>query len=255
MKIALIQMDIAWEKKAANLSRAAGLIKQARGEQADVAVLPEMFSTGFSMNVELLGETEDGESASFLSDEARRHCINVIAGLQLIEPGEGKGMNKAIIFDRKGELVSTFSKLHLFSPAGEDRHFTPGKSPVVFGLEGVSSSVFICYDLRFPEVFRKVAPDVACVFVIANWPASRGDHWTSLIKARAIENQCYVAGVNRTGIDGNGITYAGQSCVFGPVGEEVTSAGSGEEMLVAEIDPSMVEKTRSEFPFLRDKRF
>ncbi len=252
MKIALLQMDIAWEDREANLRRAAALVEEAARAGADVAALPEMFSTGFSMNPADFAEPEDGRTASSLSALAGRHGICLVAGFQTIRPGGGKALNSAHAYGRRGELLAGYGKLHPFSAAGEDRHFRAGDGPVVFGLDGVASSVFICYDLRFPEDFRKVAARVVLIFVIANWPAEREDHWLSLLKARAIENQCFVAGVNRTGRDGNGVVYQGRSAIFGPWGNSLASAGSGEEVLLCEIDPGEAEKTRAKFPFLRD---
>jgi predicted amidohydrolase len=250
MKIALIQPDIIWEDKKANLDKSAALIERAGGP--DVAVLPEMFNTGFSMDAGKLAEREAGETDTFLSGLSKKHGINIIAGFQLRGSGEGKPQNIARVYDRQGCTVATYAKMHPFSFAGEDRHFGPGAGPVLFSLEGVPSSVFICYDLRFPEVFRAVAPMALVVYVLANWPSDRKDHWVSLLKARSIENQCFVVGVNRAGKDGNGIAYPGRSCVYGPSGSVVCSGGQGEEILLCELDPGEAGMHRARYPFLRD---
>jgi predicted amidohydrolase len=252
IKAALIQMDIAWEAKEANLKRATLLVREAAEKGADLAVLPEMFSTGFSMNVGELAEEEDGETHSALSALAAGCGINLIAGLQVKGGAGGKGRNAAHAYDRRGGLLSSYTKMHPFSLAGEDKHFTAGSAPAVFELEGVPVSVFICYDLRFPEEMRRVAGDVRAIFVIANWPAARASHWEALLKARAIENQCFVAGVNRVGTDGNNILYHGASALYGPTGETLCMGGDQEEVLLCDMDPDEVESVRSEFPFLKD---
>jgi predicted amidohydrolase len=129
-----------------------------------------------------------------------------------------------------------------------------GDNVTTFDIDGLPSSIFICYDLRFPEVFRKVAKQVQAIFVIANWPSERVEHWNALLKARAIENQCFIIGVNRTGIDGNGIHYSGSSCVIDPTGSFICSGGESEEYLVSDFDSAQVSKVRAQFPFLRDMR-
>lgn len=252
VKIALVQMDVHWEDREANLGLAGTLVEDAARRDADAALLPEMFTTGFSMNLRKHGEEGDGRTHSFLSGLARRLGINIVAGYGVMHPAEGKGRNIARAYDRTGEVAATYVKMHPFSFAGEDRHFEAGASPVLFPLDDVPSSVFICYDLRFPEAFRQVAREARLVFVIANWPASRDDHWVSLLKARAIENQCFVAGVNRAGTDGNGISYTGRSAVFGPSGETVCLCGGTEEVRLCTIEPPEAERIRSKYPFLKD---
>jgi predicted amidohydrolase len=129
-----------------------------------------------------------------------------------------------------------------------------GDNVTTFCIDGVSCSVFICYDLRFPEVFRKVAKQVQAIFVIANWPCERVEHWNALLKARAIENQCFMIGVNRTGIDGNGIRYCGASCIIDPMGSFICSGSQSDEYLVCAFDSARVNEVRSQFPFLKDMR-
>ncbi|GAB4387432.1 MAG: amidohydrolase [Thermodesulfovibrionales bacterium] len=254
MKLALLQMDVRWEDRPANLRRAAALMEEAAGGGAALAVLPEMFSTGFSMDADKAAEAEDGETAAFLSATARRLGMGVIGGFAARPRGGGMARNLAAVYDGRGRLVASYAKLHPFSPAGEHLHYAPGEGASVFEVQGLRASVFICYDLRFPEAFRAVAREVQAVFVIANWPASRSGHWEALLRARAIENQCFVAGVNRAGTDGNGIVYHGGSRLYGPSGEEVCALGEAEECRVVEIDPDEVGRARERFPFLRDMR-
>ncbi len=254
MKIALIQLNIAWEDKERNLERADFFIRKAASESCDLVVLPEMFNTGFSMNISEIGEEIDGETASFLSKCAKKEEINIIGGFPVKKRGCQRGLNMAVAFDRKGMCLAGYSKLHPFSFAGEDSFYQAGDETVIFNLEGIQSSIFICYDLRFPEVFRSVAKKVHALYVIANWPSVRRDHWVTLLKARAVENQCFVIGVNRTGTDGNGLDYPGASYIFGPLGETICQGNEKDEFITEEIDPSIVAKVREQFPFLKDMR-
>jgi predicted amidohydrolase len=253
MKVALIQLDIAWENKQANFEKTEGIIKEAARRGCDVAVLPEMFSTGFSMNVKGIAEDEDGPTSSFLSGVAKKYSINVIGGFTA--QGKGPmGKNVAHAYGRDGGLLASYSKMHPFCLAGEHEHYEAGGGPVVFSLDGMPSSVFICYDLRFPEAMRAVAREVNAVFVIANWPSERVEHWRTLLKARAIENQFFVVGLNRTGTDANGIGYPGASGVFSPDGQEICAGADTEKLVVCEFDPREAERLRSDFPFLDDMR-
>lgn len=254
MKIALIQLNIKWESKKTNYDRAESFAKKAAEEKCDVIVFPEMFNTGFSMNVPAIAEDDNGEANSVLSEIAKKYGIYLIAGFPVKEQGEEKGRNIAVVYDRKGIRIAAYTKIHPFSFSNEDKYYIAGSNPVIFDIDNIPCSVFICYDLRFPEVFRKVAKDVQAIFVIANWPASRKDHWETLLKARAIENQCFVIGVNRTGTDGNNITYPGASHIFDPSGNDILCGNDKEEFLLGEINPAKAAEARSRFPFLNDIR-
>ncbi len=253
MKIALAQMDVQWENKQANLNKAEAFIKDAAGARCDVVVFPEMFNTGFSMNVSMVAEDEDGETHRFCSKAASDYSINIIAGYAVKKQRKKKPENIAAVYDREGNLLTTYSKIHSFSYAKEDKCYGAGKKTVAFELDDVPSSLFICYDLRFPEVFRDVADKACVVFVIANWPDERIHHWETLLRARAIENQIYVAGVNRAGAD-IAIGYHGHSIVYDPMGKCLCTGDKREELLTAEIDPDEVIRTRKEFPFLKDRK-
>lgn len=255
MKVSLVQLNIAWEDKETNLRRAALFIEKAARTGCDIAVFPEMFSTGCSNNIQKIAEPEGGATDKFLAEMAKNFSINIIAGFPLQAGTNSKARNSAAVYDTQGILIARFVKLHPFSLSGEDQFYSPGESTITFSVAGVPASIFICYDLRFPEVFRKVANDIQTVFVIANWPASRIPHWVALLQARAIENQCFVIGVNRTGCDGRGITYPGASCVFDPFGKEVFHAGEQEDGCIIEYYPEEVRKIRGLFPFLKDIRF
>lgn len=255
MKIALIQMDIKWEDKYVNCNRAVTFIKKASEYGCTIIVFPEMFNTGFSMDIFKIGEPKNGETASFLSHMAREYQINIIAGLPELDTGEEKGKNVAMVYNTSGDLIAKFIKLHPFSFAKEDKYYFAGNDIITFTIAGMRSSVFICYDLRFPEVFRKVAKKVQAIFVIANWPATRRDHWETLLKARAIENQCFIIGVNRSGEDSNGIYYPGASQIFDPLGSTICAGNETEEMIIGEFNPSETDEVRSRFGFVKDARF
>lgn len=246
-------MDICWESKKINLNRMKQFVSKAADEGCDVAVLPEMFNTGFSMNTSVTAEDEDGETASVLSAMAKQNKIYIVAGYAVKGDG-GKCENIAAVFNRKGDLIARYIKMHPFSFAGEDQHYRAGDRTAVFDIDGVTAGVFICYDLRFPEVFRSIAKQIQLIFVIANWPDARKEHWETLLKARAIENQCFVIGVNRTGVDGRGIYYSGGSRVYGPLGDELCN-GSMEEFITCSIEPKDVAETRAKFPFLNDMKY
>ena len=251
MKIGMIQLNTIWHSKKDNYLRAERLIKEAATRGCDVAVLPEMFSSGFSMEIEKIGEPLHSTTSDFLKRTAAKYKIAVIAGYPVSEKGE-KGKNVAVVIDDRGNIVAEYFKMYPFSYMGEHLHYVSGDSPVVFSVAGMSASVFICYDLRFPEVFRRVARSVESIFIIANWPEPRIEHWSALLKARAIENQCFIVGVNRIGSDGNGLTYSGNSHVFSPAGDLLCTGSASDELVMADIDPDQVKEVRSQFPFLDD---
>ena len=254
MKMSLIQLDIVWENKKANYARAEKFFKKAALESCDIIVFPEMFNTGFSMNIPAVAEDEEGETSLLLSALAKKYGLNVIAGYAVKAKGLKKLKNLAVAFDRSGSVMARYAKMHPFSFAKENKYFSAGNTRIIFYIEGVPVSVFICYDLRFPEIFRDIAKGVQAIFVLANWPDSRKDHWETLLKARAIENQCFVIGVNRTGKDGNDIRYPGASHVFDPLGKDICAGNSREQLITCEIDPEEVIRVRSRFPFLDDMR-
>lgn len=251
IEVAGVQMDIVWENPAENFRRAELLTKKAADEGAHLVVLPEMFATGFSMNAELVSGFAE-ETRDFLSGLAARLTILLLAGYA--EPCDPKPANVASIFDPSGAEILHYRKIHPFSLAGEDKHFTAGDTVETIEVEGVRITPFICYDLRFPEPFRMVAEKTDLFCVIANWPKSRRQHWSALLKARAIENQAFVLGVNRTGT-GDGLEYSGDSVLLNPMGEELAIAEPGSVgLLTGEVCSEEVARIRKEFSFLRDRR-
>ena len=244
-------MDIAWEQPAENFRRAEVMTKEAVDEGARLVVLPEMFDTGFSMNAELVSGFAE-ETRGFLSDLSARHAAFILAGFA--EPGDPKPANVASIFDPTGREVLKYRKIHPFSLAGEEKHFMAGESVETVEVEGVWVTPLICYDLRFPEAFRVVAANTDLFCVIANWPRSRRLHWSALLKARAIENQAFVLGVNRAGT-GDGLEYSGDSVLLHPMGTELATVEAGSTGCCAgDVDATEVTRIRKEFSFLRDRR-
>ncbi len=250
MRVALIQMDLAWEDVAENHRRAGRLLEAAARGGARLAALPEMFSTGFSMEPERIAQPEGGPSEAFLQDRASALGLWVLASVP--QQGEVRPRNVALLVAPDG-AVTRYAKIHPFSFAGEDRHYAAGDRVVTADVEGVRVTPLVCYDLRFPEPFRVAAKDTDLFVVVANWPEKRREHWRTLLRARAIENQCYVAGVNRAG-EGDGLRYAGDSVAVDPLGETLTEAGEGETVLFADVDPGRVADLRARFPALDDIR-
>lgn len=250
MNLLAVQYDIAWEDKAANCATVARLLRAA-AQPGDLAVLPEMFATGFSMNVAGIDEGTDRPTERFLAELAAELKITLVGGVVHADP-DGRGKNQAVVYSPAGQLVTRYSKIHPFTFGQEADHYTGGDSISSFALDGVTIAPFVCYDLRFPEIFRHAtARGSQVLLVIANWPAARQAHWLTLLQARAIENQSYVVGVNRIGSDPN-VSYAGRSIIIDPRGEILADAGDRETVIRAPFDPAALQAYRQQFPALRD---
>jgi predicted amidohydrolase len=251
MRIALVQHDIVWEDRDATLERLEPQVAVAAGTGARLISLTEMFATGFSMNTGVTAEAPDGPTAAWMVEQARRHDVWLAGSRAELVPGDDRPTNCLLLVSPQGE-ITRYPKIHPFSYAGENDHFAPGADTVTVEVEGVRLSLFVCYDLRFANVFWDLAEDTDAYLVVANWPGSRRDHWTRLLDARAIENQAYVLAVNRVG-DGGGLSYTGDSRVVDPGGQVLAAAAHTETLLLADVDPSEVTRTRDAFPFLRDR--
>jgi predicted amidohydrolase len=253
MHAALCQFDLAWEDPAANRSRVEQLLAAAPVAPGSLVVLPEMFATGFSMNDAVTAEPEGGASELFLADIARRLQVTLVAGLAVRGP-DAQARNQALAFSPDGALLSRFTKLHPFTLGKEHEHYIPGDEVQVFPWGDLSVAPLVCYDLRFPEAFRAGVRRGAQVFtVIANWPAVRIQHWITLLRARAIENQAFVIGVNRCGRDPSHV-YPGRSLVIDPLGEVLADAGEHEGVVHATLNVPTLHQWRNGFPALRDQR-
>ena len=250
MRVALVQMDLAWEDVAENHRRARARLQEAARRGASLALLPEMFCTGFSMESEKIAQPAGGPSETFLRATARELGISILASLP--EAGAPRPRNMAVLAGPDGS-VARYAKIHPFSFGGEHRVYTGGDRIVTVPVAGARVTPFVCYDLRFPEPFRLAADDTDLFAVVANWPEARREHWRTLLRARAIENLCYVAGVNRVG-EGGGLRYAGDSAVISPWGDVLAEGDASEAVLLAEVDPAVVRDARAKFPALRDRR-
>lgn len=253
MKIALLQWDTAWEDREANFDTVQRYVRELVSEEdPDLICLPELFATGFTMNVENCGEIPDGPTHDFLSELSREHNTFVLGSAIYREPEEEKGRNMALLYDDNGERMAQYAKIHPFSYLEEDNYYTAGSELTLIDLEGFTICPLICYDLRFPELFRTAVLNGADCFVLpANWPSSRLDHWKTLLTARAIENQSYIIAPNRTG-SGDDLPFPGHSTVIDPWGEVVGQLDSEEGWLCCEILPDRVADIRSDYPFLND---
>jgi len=254
VNVAALQFNLAWEDKPANFAKVRQLLTTHRPAPGSLVALPEMFATGFSMDISSVAETADGPTGHILSGLAREFQLCLVAGAA-IRGIDGRPRNKALVFSPDGQLLSSYAKMRLFSPAKEGEHYAAGDQPVVFSWGGYQVAPFICYDLRFPELFRAAAaqhrPEL--FIVIANWPEKRTHHWVRLLQARAVENQAFVLAVNRIGSDPY-YSYAGRSLVIDPQGEILADAGDAETCLQASLDLTALREYRRGLPFLDDLR-
>ena len=221
MKVAGIQHDTVWEDPGANFARIAPMIATAAADGARLIVLTEMFSTGFSMAVERVAELPDGPSVRFLAAQALEQGVWVCGSLPERPTAADRPFNQLVLAAPDGTL-HRYAKIHPFGYGAEPEHYAAGSSFLSVDVEGVRCTFFVCYDLRFADEFWPLAPSTDCYVVVANWPRQRRAHWSALLRARAIENQAYVVGVNRVGT-GDGLTYAGDSVIVDPLGETAAS--------------------------------
>jgi predicted amidohydrolase len=252
MRIAAVQHDIVWEDRDANFERLAPQVAGAVGAGAELVLLTETFSTGFSMTPGI-GEPEDGPSARFLAGQAAEHGVWVAGTCPEIAAGEALPYNSFVLAGPDG-TTHRYRKLHPFTHAGEHERFRAGEKPVTVEIGGLRITPFICYDLRFADVFWKAAPGTDVYLVPANWPSPRRQHWQTLLQARAIENQAYVVGCNRVGTAGDGTDHAGDSRIASPMGELLATAAGIETLVLADVDPVEVAATRDRLRFLLDRR-
>ncbi|MBE3552646.1 MAG: carbon-nitrogen family hydrolase [Kyrpidia tusciae] len=260
MRVALCQMEVAQGDRAGNRARAETMVRESAGNRADVVVLPEMWTCGYDF-AHLSEHTEeiDGETATLLGQWAREHGIWLIGGSFPIQFADGVS-NTALTFAPDGTLVNLYRKIHLIGLMDEDRHLAPGESRATFAMgkpgtpPATRAGVMICYDLRFPELARAhVLEGAEILFLPAEWPVQRADHWRTLIVARAIENQAYVIGVNIVGRNDRD-RFAGGSLAVDPWGRVVAEAGAKPGILYADLDFELVADVRRRMPVLRDRR-
>jgi predicted amidohydrolase len=255
MKIACVQMDVLPGKPERNYAIAEELIRKAARKQPDVILLPETWNTGFAPErLDPAQADEDGARTKRLcSSLAKELGVNLLAGSVSTRRADGL-YNTAYGFNRSGELVCSYEKTHLFSPLGEDKVYQKGGSLSRFTLDGVSCALITCYDLRFPELARTLAlPGLDVLFVVSQWPKQRISHLQTLAKARAIENQTFVAVCNACG-SAYGTKFGGRSMVIDPLGNVLRQAGTHESILHADISLDVLAKVRQAIPVFQDRR-
>jgi len=251
LTVSLIQTQLHWENKPANLAM---LEKKIMGisEKTELVILPEMFSTGFSMKPELLAETMDGTTFQWMQRIAKEKRI-ILTGSLIIKE-ENNFYNRLIWMLPNGEY-GYYDKRHLFAYAEEHKHYTPGNKRLIASVKGWKINLQICYDLRFPVWARQQsqeAPEFDLLIYVANWPERRNHPWKTLLQARAIENQCYVIGVNRVGNDGNNVYHSGDSMVVNAVGETLYHKMHDEDVFTITLEKDTLDETRNRFPFWKD---
>ena len=255
MRVAAIQHDIAWEQPERTREHVRPMIAKAAADGARLVVLAEMFATGFSMQPERVAEDEGGPNERFLLEAAAEHDAYLIASIAQRGP-DGNYRNNAVVATPAGE-VTRYAKIHPFSFAGEHERYTAGIERCTVTVEGLRVSPFVCYDLRFADEFWALAHDTDVYVVPANWPTPRHEHWRALLRARAIENQAYVVGVNRVGAVRE-LGHSGGSVIIDPLGAVLAGDEAADEsreaVYCADIDPATVREVRAKFPFLADRR-
>lgn len=261
LSITLIQTNLHWENKAANLQMLEEKISSIK-ERTEVVVLPEMFTTGFSMKPAQLAETMDGETVQWMKRVAAEKRI-VLTGSVIIDgsqPGQtetvGPPYYNRLIWMLPNGQYGIYDKRHRFAYAGEDEHFSAGSKRLIASVKGWKINLLVCYDLRFP-VWARQSPflegaEYDVLIYVANWPERRSHAWKTLLQARAIENQCYVVGVNRVGKDGNDIYYSGDSMVIDPLGEVLYTKKDEEDIFTISLDKMHLQAVREKLPFLKD---
>ena len=256
VRVAAIQHDIAWHDRNANFEHLAPMVAGAVASGARVVLLTETFSTGFSFDTPGIAEHEGGASSQFLNEMATAHgvwiggsCPEVAADA----PTDDQRPSNVFVLVAPDGTEHRYRKIHPFSHADEERYVRAGTEFVTVDIDGLRCSLFVCYDLRFADEFWTLALESDAYFVVANWPAKRRLHWSSLLRARAIENQAYVVGVNRVG-NGGGLDYSGDSAIIDPLGEVLATGAGGETILLADLDAAQVASTRDHFRFLQDRR-
>lgn len=252
LSITTIQTHLHWENKPANLQMLKDKIRSIE-DKTEIVVLPEMFSTGFSMQPSLFAETMDGETVGWMKEIAADNKI-ILTGSLIIK--EDDNYYNRLIWILPNGQYGYYDKRHLFAFSGEDEHYTPGHKRLIASVKGWKINLQVCYDLRFPvwsrQQFTEAGPEYDVLIYVANWPERRSHAWKTLLCARAIENQCYVVGVNRVGNDGNNIYHSGDSLIIDPLGEVLYHMKDEEDVFTITLTKERLEEVRNKFPFWKD---
>ena len=258
LTISTIQTNLFWEDKSSNLAMLEEKINSLR-HKTEVVILPEMFSTGFTMNAASMAEKMNGPTVDWMKNMSKENRV-ILTGSLIIEE-ENKYYNRLIWMMPNGE-AGFYDKRHLFAYSQEDLHYSAGFKRLITSVKGWKMNMQVCYDLRFPVWARQTPqqnkpdadqqPEYDVLVYVANWPARRSHAWKTLLCARAIENQCYVVGVNRTGKDGKEIYYSGDSLVIDPLGEVLYNMADEEDIFTITLESEKLEEIRTKYPFLKD---
>lgn len=254
LTVAIIQANQSWQDKEANFTHFENLLEQTGGACCDLIILPEMFNTSFSMDVKNLAEDTSGTSVQWLTNQAKKWNTRICTTLIIEE--ENKYYNRLVIVSERG-IEASYNKRHLFRMAGEHQYFESGEERVIYHLHGWRILLQVCYDLRFPVFSRSKTiegkPEYDLAIYPANWPERRAYAWTTLLKARAIENQVFAIGVNRVGKDGNELLYSGDSAVIDPWGnDEYLATKNTEQVKILTLIADKLQQVRTAFPAYLD---
>lgn len=252
IKIALISLEQLWEDKEANLELCKKYIQKAYECNADLIIFPEMTLTGFSNNIKIIAEDfKNSQTIKSFSILAKKYKMGIIFGV-VVKNGN-KGLNESIFMDNNGKIIGKYIKIHPFSLADEDKFFDPGDKLSIADFTGIKFGLTICYDLRFPELYSALGKQSDIVVNIANWPAKRVNHWDILLRARAIENQIFMIGVNRIGKDENGLEYVESSKIINANGDEL-GFDKYNDMKIYEIDTKWTKDFKMKFNTVKDRK-
>jgi len=253
MKIALVSLNQQWEDKEANKKLCLQHLEECKPFGLDLVIFPEMTLTGFSMNAEEIAEIfENSNTISWFAKQAQKFKINMVFGVVLKSNLRAK--NHLIFVSKDGKLLVNYAKIHPFSFSGESKFYDGGSEIKFIEFANSILGFTICYDLRFPELFQALSNKSDIIINIANWPKKRVNHWRLLLNARAIENQVFMVGVNRTGIDGNGLEYEKSSLIFDPNGDKINPIFSSDSLDVFNINPFDIKDFRNSFPVKNDRK-
>jgi omega-amidase len=253
MKIALVSLNQVWEDKKANQAMCLEYIEIASTHKTDLVIFPEMTLTGFSVNINKIGESADhSDTLEYFTNLSKRTRTAIAFGVVLKK--EDKATNNLIVLDKRGTLLANYAKIHPFSFSGENIYYEGGNELGFCSIATAYIGLSICYDIRFPEIFQALSKNCNLILAIANWPEKRIKHWNTLLEARAIENQLFMIGVNRTGTDGNNLRYVKSSAVYDPAGEKINPNFSYLDMDIYNLSLSDTKSVRKSFPVKRDRK-
>ena len=253
MRIALVSLNQLWEDKSSNINQISRLMLEISKEKPDIAVFPEMTLTGFTMNGKDLAEKFDNSATlNYFKELAHLHDVDIAFGM--IELHDMMPTNNLVVVTKSNEVLLNYAKMHPFSYSKEDQYYLKGHELGLFNYNDEIWGGTICYDLRFPELYQALSKKAKVILNIANWPKRRVEDWRLLLHARALENQCFMIGVNRTGTDGKGLEYESSSMVIRPDGKNLEPVKTDDVVKYYEIDIRAVDEYRQSFPVKKDRR-